>query len=418
MASRVSGSIQAPPSKSDTHRAVVLAALSGGPCRLHRPLLADDTQATIRGMAAFGADVTQTGDGLQIAAGPMHAADAPIDARNSGTTLRFLSGVASLFPGSTLLTGDGSLRKRPMGPLIDALERLGARSESVGGDGRPPVRVQGVIRGGRAFVPGFISSQFLSSLLIASPLAANPSEIRVVPPIRSGPYVSMTRRAMCAFGVEVGATENTYRIEGGQAYTPTDVDIPGDFSSAAFPLVAAAITDGDVTVEGLDADSSDGDGRIVDLLRDFGARVDTSPNRVRVRSGELVGRSVDVADTPDLFPVLAVLATQADGETRFVHGEQLPLKESDRIAATVSMLRRLGGDAKPTPDGCVVHGPGRLHGGFIDARGDHRMLMAAAVAGLAAGEPLDISDPWCFQVSYPSFLDDMRALGALHAVVG
>lgn len=369
-------------------------------------------------MCAFGADITRTSDGLQISAGPLHASDAPIDARNSGTTLRFLSGVASLLLGPTLLTGDASLRKRPMGPLLDALERLGAQAGSLGGDGRPPVKVQGVIRGGQASVPGFISSQFLSSLLIACPLAANPSEIRIVPPIRSEPYVSMTRRAMRAFGVEVDLTKNSVRIEGGQSYTPTDVDIPGDFSSAAFPLVAAAITDGDVTVEGLDADSPDGDTRIVDLLRSFGARVDTLPNRVRVRSGDLVGQTVDVGGTPDLFPVLAVLATQADGETRFVHGDHLHLKESDRIAATVSMLRALGGHAAPTADGCVVDGPQRLHGGFIDTRGDHRMLMAAAVAGLTASGPLDLSDPWCFQVSYPSFLDDMRALGALHAVVG
>src|SRR2546422_40156 len=330
MASRVSGSIQAPPSKSYTHRAIVLAALSRGPCHLHRPLLAEDTQATIEGMYAFGADFTRTSDGLQISAGPLHASNAPIDARNSGTTLRFLSGVASLFPGATLLTGDASLQKRPMGPLLDALERLGARAGSLAGDGRPPVKVQGVIRGGRASVPGFISSQFLSSLLIACPLAANASEIRVVPPIRSEPYISMTRRAMRAFGVEVDLTENTVRIEGGQSYTPTDVDIPGDFSSAAFPLVAAAITGGDVTVEGLSADSPDGDSRIVDLLRSFGARVDTPPNRVRVRSGDLVGQTVDVGDTPDLFPVLAVLATQADGETRFVHGERRAGRSTSR----------------------------------------------------------------------------------------
>ena len=223
---------------------------------------------------------------------------------------------------------------------------------------------------------------------------------------------------MGSFGVEVDVVADTFRVSGGQAYRPTDILIPGDFSSAAFPLVAAAITDGDVTVEGLDSESPDGDRRLVDLLRSFGARVDTARDRVRVRSGDLVGQTVDVGDTPDLFPVLAVLASQADGETRFVHGEHLPLKESDRIAATVSMLRALGGRAEPTPDGCIVRGPDRLHGTFVDARGDHRMMMAAAVAGLAAGGPLDISDPWCFRVSYPSFLDDMRALGALQAVVG
>src|SRR2546428_894896 len=213
---------------------------------------------------------------------------------------------------------------------------------------------------------------------------------------------------MGSFGVAVAVVADTFRVSGGQAYRPTDIQVPGDFSSAAFPLVAAAITDGDVTIEGLDPESPDGDRRLVDLLRSFGARVDTAPDRVRVRSGDLVGQTVDVGDTPDLFPVLAVLATQADGETRFVHGEHLPLKESDRIAATVSMLRALGGHAEPTADGCIVHGPKRLHGGFIDTRGDHRMLMAAAVAGLAAGGPPGPPAPRGLQGFFPPFLGDMR----------
>src|SRR5206468_6528624 len=150
---------------------------------------------------------------------------------------------------------------------------------------------------------------------------------------------------------------------------------------------------------------------------DVRARVDLVEDRMRVRSGDLTGQTVDVSNTPDLFPILAVLATQANGETRFVNGDHLRVKESDRIASTVAMLRALGAQAEPTPDGCVVHGPASLPGAFIDARADHRVLMAAAIAGLAADDSVDISDPWCFRVSYPSFLDDMRALGALHAVV-
>src|SRR3989449_11177263 len=260
-------------------------------------------------MYAFGADFTRTSDGLQISAGPLHASNAPIDARNSGTPLRFLSGVASLFPGATLLTGDASLQKRPMGPLLDALERLGARAGSLAGDGRPPVKVQGVIRGGRASVPGFISSQFLSSLLIACPLAANASEIRVVPPIRSEPYISMTRRAMRAFGVEVDLTENTVRIEGAQSYTPTDVDIPGDFSSAAFPLVAAAITGGGVAGAGLRTASPPRAFPIVGAFGSFRAGGQTPPHRGRGRSGGPRGQTADVGGTPDLFPVPALLAT-------------------------------------------------------------------------------------------------------------
>ena len=417
MASRVSGTISAPPSKSYTHRAVTLAALSGGPCRIRRPLLAEDTEATIAGMAAFGAEIDRTPEGLRVAAESLHSTRAPIDAGNSGTTLRLLAGVASLFEGTTTLTGDASLRKRPMAPLLDALNGLGAHVRSLGGNGRPPVEVEGVLRGGAVSLPGSVSSQFLSSLLIACPLAANPSEVRVLPPLRSEPYVEVTRHLVRAFGVEVAADGDTYLVRGGQSSRPADVDVPGDFSSAAFPLVAAVLTDGDVSVHGLDLDSPQGDRGIVDLLRSFGARVDATEDRVRARSGDLRGQTIDIRDTPDLFPILAVLATQAAGETRFVNGDHLRFKESDRISSTVAMLRALGARSEPTPDGCVVWGRSRLHGAFIDSRGDHRILMAAAVAGLVADDSVEISDPWCFRVSYPSFLEDMRATGALHEVV-
>jgi len=415
--SKVSGTIRAPPSKSYTHRAIILAALSGGPCLVRRPLRAEDTDATVAGMAAFGAAIRGDGDDLRVSAESLHVPAEPVDARNSGTTLRLLAGVASLQSGETTLTGDSSLRKRPMGPLLDALNGLGARAHARGADGRPPVDVRGLLRGGDVSVPGNVSSQFLSSLLIACPLAPQPSEIRVLPPFRSEPYVNATRHLLRAFGVETSKTGDTFRVPGAQAYRPVNVDIPGDFSSAAFPLVAAALTDGDVTVIGLDGVAPQGDRRIVQILQAFGARVDVGPDSVRVRGGPLVAQTVDVGETPDLFPILAVLATHAEGETRFVNGDQLRLKESDRIASTVAMLRVLGVPAEPTPDGCIVRGPTPLHGAFVDSQGDHRILMAAGVAGLVARGAVDISDPWCFRVSYPAYLDDLRALGALHAVV-
>ncbi len=414
---KVSGTIRAPPSKSYTHRAIILAALSGGPCVVRRPLRSEDTDATVAGMAAFGAAIRGDGDDLRVSAESLHAPPKPIDARNSGTTLRLLAGVASLQSGETTLTGDSSLRKRPMGPLLDALNGLGAHAHARGADGRPPVDVRGVLRGGDVSVPGNVSSQFLSSLLIVCPLAPRPSEIRVLPPFRSEPYVHVTTDMLHRFGVEVSLSGDRFRVPGAQVYRPVDVDVPGDFSSAAFPLVAAALTDGDVTVLGLGGAAPQGDRRIVDILRSFGARVDVGPESVRVRGGALVAQTIDVGETPDLFPVLAVLATQAEGETRFVNGDQLRLKESDRIASTVAMLRILGVRADPTPDGCVVRGPNLLHGGFVDSRGDHRILMAAGIAGLVARDAVDISDPWCFRVSYPAYLDDLRALGALHAVV-
>jgi len=418
MPSRISGTIRASPSKSVTHRAIVLAALSGGPCTILRPLLSDDTLATVSGVQALGAKVDPTPDGLRIVGDRLQAPEHPVDARNSGTTLRLLAGVASLLPGTTVLTGDESLRSRPMGPLLEALVNLGANAISRGGDGRPPVEIRGVLRGGTTSIEGAISSQFVSSLFIACPLAKESSEIRVRPPVRSEPYLEMTRHIVRMFGGEIRVDDTLFRVPGGQRYRPRDLEVPGDFSAAAFPLAAAALTDGDVTVKGLDPDGPQGDRAVIEILRSFGAHVDVAADRVRARGGDLSARTVDVGATPDLFPILAVLATQARGESRFVNGAHLRFKESDRIAATVAMLRALGAHAAATEDGCIVRGPSKLRGGSVNSRGDHRILMAAAVAGLVADDAVDITDPWCFRVSYPSFLDDFRSLGALHAVVG
>ena len=415
--SSLSGRIAASPSKSYTHRAILLAALSGGPSQVRRALFAEDTEATLEGIEAFGAHVAREDGRLTITSEPFHPPDREVDARNSGTTLRLLTGVAATLDGPTVLTGDVSLRKRPMGPLLDALEALGARGRSLHGDGCAPVRIAGPLAGGEVSIAGSVSSQFVTSLLVAAPLARDRTVVRVVPPVRSEPYVDVTLHMLRLFGVDVLDQGDMYEIRAPQAYHPVDVDVPGDFSSAAFPFVGAAISEGDVTVDGLDADAPQGDRKLVDHLRSFGARVDVRAEEVRVRGGTLVGRTIDIGDTPDLFPVLAVLATQARGESRFVNGEHLRLKESDRIATTVGFLKAMGSSIEPTHDGCVVRGPTRLREAFVDSSGDHRILMAAAVAGLVADGPVDISDPWCFRVSYPSFLDDLRALGADAGVV-
>ncbi len=408
----IRGCVRAPPSKSYTHRAVLLAALSGGPCRVEQPLLSEDTEATLAAVEALGAHVDRRKGGLRIECSELRVPAHEVDARNSGTTLRLLTGVACLLPGTTVLTGDASLRRRPMGPLVDALGQLGARARALGPDGRPPVEVTGPMRGGPVSTPGSVSSQFLSSLLIACPLAAADTELHVVPPILSEPYLEITQHMVRRFGARVDGSGTDFHIPGGQRYAPTDVAVPGDFSSAAFPLVAAAVTGGDVTVGGLDPALPQGDRRIVDILQDFGAEVTPTPEGVRVQGKPLEARAVDLGATPDLFPVLAVLATQARGESRFVNGAQLRLKESDRIDSTVAFLKAMGADVRGTPDGCVVRGPSQLTGAAVDSLADHRILMAAAVAGLTAKGPVDISDPDCYRVSYPTFLEDFRALGA------
>ncbi len=410
--SRVHGRVRAPPSKSYTHRAVLLGVLSGGPCRIENPLLSEDTEATLVGVEALGATVERLPGAVRVACPRLHVPEHPIDARNSGTTLRLLSGAVALLRGTTVLTGDASLRARPMGPLVEALNRLGATARALGEGGRPPVEVTGPLRGGNVTVPGSVSSQFLSSLLIACPLAPRDTDLEVTPPILSEPYIEITQFMLRRFGVSVSGGGTRFRIPGGQRYIPCDVTVPGDFSSAAFPLVAAAISQGDVTVEGLDPSVPQGDRRIVDFLQASGAAVAVAKESVRVRGRALTAQTIDLAATPDLFPVLAVLASQAHGESRFVNGAHLRFKESDRIASTAALLKAMGSDVRPTPDGCVVRGPTRLRGAAIDSQGDHRILMAAAVAALAANGAVEITDAEAFRVSYPSFLDDFRALGA------
>lgn len=407
----IHGRVRAPPSKSYTHRAFLLATLSGGPCRIEDPLLSEDTEATLAALEALGARTNRSPGVVRITCPERHVPAKEIDARNSGTTLRLLSGVVALLDGTTVLTGDASLRQRPMGPLVAALNELGARVRALGPEGRSPIEVTGPLQGGPVTVPGSVSSQFLSSLLIACPLAPRATELRVTPPILSEPYVEITQFMLRRFGVDVEAGGMWYRIPGRQRYEPTDFAVPGDFSSAAFPLVAAVLSSGDVTVEGLDPSMPQGDRRIVEILAGFGAEVTSTADAIRARGGILRAQAVDLGATPDLFPVLAVLATQAEGESRFVNGAHLRLKESDRIESTVAFLKAMGADVHGTPDGCVVRGPTRLHGAKVDAHGDHRILMAAAVAGLAAREGTDITDPWAFRVSYPTFLDDFRAMG-------
>lgn len=410
--SSVRGTVRAPPSKSYTHRAILLAALSGGPCRVDRPLLSEDTEATLAGVEALGAQVDRFKDSLRIESRGLRPPSREIDARNSGTTLRLLTGVVALLPGTTVLTGDASLRKRPMGPLVDALGQLGAEARALGPDGRPPVEVTGPLRGGRVSVPGSVSSQFLSSLLIACPRAPADTDLHVTPPIVSEPYVEITQALLRRFGVRVEGRGTDFHIPGRQSYTAADFAVPGDFSSAAFPLVAAAVSQGDVIVDGLDLSLPQGDRKVVDILREFGADAVEAASGIRVRARPLTARTIDLGATPDLFPVLAVLATQAHGTSRFVNGAHLRLKESDRIESTVAFLKAMGADLEGTPDGCIVRGPSRLTGAVVDSLGDHRILMAAAVAGLVAAGPVEISEPEAYRVSYPTFLEDFRALGA------
>jgi 3-phosphoshikimate 1-carboxyvinyltransferase len=405
------GTVTAPPSKSYTHRAMVLGALTHSHFTLRNPLMSEDTVATLDALHAFGTEIRSGTTGLKIHCEELRPAFGVVDAKNSGTTMRLFAGLASLLPATTTLTGDESLIRRPMGPLVDALVQLGASCAYLGHEGNPPIAVTGPISGRKAEIEGTTSSQFISSLLIACTQKETDTALKVRGHPRSRPYVDITLGMLREFGARVEEKQDSFDIPGSQHLARETYTVPGDYSSAAFPLVAAAITGGDVTVRNLDSQSLQGDRAIVDLVSAFGAKVRQASDSVRAVGGRLTGAEIDVMHTPDLFPILAVLGAVAEGRTIVKGGENLRAKESDRIATTTAFLEKMGADIVATQDGCEIEGVDRLHGAIVQTGGDHRIFMAASVAGLVASSPTMIEDADSFKVSYPGFLRDMHQLG-------
>ncbi|MDD1747439.1 MAG: 3-phosphoshikimate 1-carboxyvinyltransferase [Methanomassiliicoccales archaeon] len=409
--SEASGTVAASPSKSYSHRALVLGLLADGRSQLRDVLLSGDTLATLRAAEMLGARAEVKGSNVTMHGGKLVCPEDVIDAENSGTTLRIMAGVASLLPCTTVLTGDASVRKRPMQPLIDALTELGVQCHSTRGNGMAPLVVRGPNRGQRCSIRGDVSSQFISSLLISSALKEVDTEIALSTPLKSKPYVEITMGMMRGFGAEVEMTKLGFLVPGRQRYSPQTYKVPGDYSSAAFPLVAGALTAG-VAVTGLDPEDRQGDKVMIDILEGFGAEVRRGSTSIRASVGELEGCTVDLEDAPDLFPIVAVLGSQAEGTTEIVNAEHVRLKESDRIRSTTDFLRVMGADVRETKDGCVIKGPCALKGGVVDSLDDHRILMAAAVAAMVAKGTTSITNGECYRISYPRFLEDMTSLGA------
>jgi 3-phosphoshikimate 1-carboxyvinyltransferase len=390
---------------------VVLGALAPGTTSIRGALRSEDTAATLEGIRALGARVREASGRLRIDGGSLAAPADAIDARNSGTTLRFLCSVAATLDGPVVLTGDPSLRRRPLGPLLEALRQLGAKSLCLDADGAAPVRVTGPASPGTARLSGDVSSQFVSSLLLIAPRLGGELRVELTSPLASAPYVEATRDAMRRFGVEVLRENGGFRVGGGQRYAPTDYTVPGDFSSAAFLLAGAAVTGGEVTVGNLSGDGVQADEAVLRHLRAFGAQASRDDPTVTAASGRLLGTEVDLADSPDLFPILAVVAAVSRGRTRLSGAPHLRLKESDRIRTVAAMLRGFGVEARELPDGIEVEG-GRLRGCEVDPAGDHRVAMAGAVAGLAADGTTVIREAKSVAVSYPGFFEDLRRLHA------
>ncbi|RLE72168.1 MAG: 3-phosphoshikimate 1-carboxyvinyltransferase [Thermoprotei archaeon] len=407
--SEVDGSIEAPPSKSYTHRALFAALLSPGESRIDNALFCGDTLASIDAVRVFGGQVSLPSvRGVERIPRRIGV----VNCRRSASTLRFSMGVAALKRGATVFIGPFSLLRRPIKPLEKALKELGVKVYSR--SGYPPVCVVGPVKRKKVRVDGSLSSQYVSSLLLISPLADLEIEVEN---LTSKPYVDATLYAMEAFGVRVMREGYRWFKPLDSEYRPAHFKIPGDYSSASFMLVAGAIA-GRVRVYGLDHKAPQADQKIVDVLEMCGARVYVSSSWVEVATSSLDSFEYDVSDCPDLAPILAVLAAYTSGTCRLDSVSRLRYKESDRLRAIVSNLRALGIEAEAERGSLIVKGREGVKGGRVYSFKDHRVAMAFAVAGLGAKRFVEIVEPHIVSDSYPSFFRDLALIGGVVEIAG
>ncbi|HQK92452.1 MAG TPA: 3-phosphoshikimate 1-carboxyvinyltransferase [Armatimonadota bacterium] len=411
--SSIAGSVRIPPSKSHTIRALLIGSVASGTSRLHGPLESEDTRACLRACRALGASIEEAGGDWLIEGlgGPPRLPDDVLDVGNSGTTLYLAMGLAALIDGWTVFTGDEQIRRRTAQPLLSALEDLGALARSSRDNGCAPVLIRGPMRGGSTVLEAR-SSQYLSSLLLSAPLAPEETHIRLSL-LNERPYAEMTLRWLERCGIRVEASDDRmeFRLPGGQCYRPVSGVIPADFSSATFFLCAAAITGSELTLEGLDMADPQGDKAVVDMLAAMGAAVVCGDGFVRIRGGELRGVDLDLNATPDALPALAVVGCFARGTTRLLNVPQARIKETDRIATMRQELEGMGARVEELDDGLVIH-ESPLRGARVHGHHDHRLVMALTVAGLAATGTTEIETAESAAVTFPTFAELMRSIGA------
>lgn len=415
--SPVSGEVSAPPSKSYTHRAVILASLAAGESTIQSPLISDDTLHTIDACRSLGADIELKDDRVMITGtgGQIRVADRQrIFVGNSGSTIRMVAPLAALGQSRVVLDGDSRLRQRPIGDLLSALKSLGVRARSLEGNGCPPVEIQGgKFSGGEVTISGRASSQHISALLMVAPYTESGISIKVAHGLHSRPYIDITIDAMRAFGVKaVNKGYKEFVVKGGQGYKARNYRIEGDYSSAAYFFAAGAIGGKPVTAKNLKADSVQGDRHLLNILSEMGCSVEHQKEKAKIsRSQELTGITVDMGDYPDLVQTVAVVAAYARGKTKITNIGHLRFKETDRIGDTAAELVRMGIKVEVAGNTMTVYG-GKPRGAEIEAHADHRMAMSFTIAALFAGGDSTINGAEAVSKSYPRFFAELKKLGA------
>ena len=405
------GRVRAPASKSAAQRLLLCAALSESGCTLSCDGISRDLAAMIECLRALGASIRVEGASIRVE--PVRAAaegESLLPCCESGATLRFLLPVVGALGASARFVCAGRLPDRPLAPLSAELVRHGMAIETEGAE----LRVSGRLRGGDWALPGDVSSQFVSALLMALPLLEEDSRLTLTAPLQSAPYVALTEQTLRQSALRLERDGESWLIPGGQRPAPPSaLTVEGDWSNAAVFLAVGALSDGGVAVEGLDMASVQGDRAVLELLARFGASLEQTEGSVRAARGTLRGVTIDAAQIPDLVPPLAALGALAEGETRIVNAARLRLKESDRLRGLAAMLGALGAELRELPDGLVIRGRPSLRGGSADCLADHRLAMAAAVAACGCTDAVELDAAECVEKSYPRFWDDFGSLGGL-----
>ncbi len=404
--SQISGVVTASSSKSHMLRAIVAGMLAGGRSVISNPSFCDDAKATLSVAVDLGAEVIVEKNRVIISGGFKPVGNT-LNCGESGLGLRMFSAVAALSGKEITLVGQGTLKSRSVAMIEKPLNDLGVRVTSK--QGKLPVSVCGPLTGGKTIVDGSLSSQFLTGLLMALPLAEKDSEL-IVNNLKSRFYIDLTLKVLKDFGIEVSNNEyKHFIIPGGQVFIPREYEIEGDWSGAAFLLVAGAIG-GEIEIRNLDINSSQADRRILDVLEQFGARINKCNNVIQVIKAGMKPFNFDATDSPDLFPPLVVLASYAKGKSRIKGVSRLAGKESNRAEALVEEFTKVGIKIETDGDDMTVHGGG-VTGGMINSRNDHRIAMAAAVAGIGARGGINIQGYECISKSYPDFFTDYQKAG-------
>ena len=410
--SSLEGSIEIPGSKSHTIRAVVIASLANGKSRIISPLDSGDTRSAVVACRALGAEIEIGKEWIVRGFGGYPQLQASkIDLGNSGTSLSLTTSVAALQEEEVVFDGDDSLRTRPIQPLLDALNNLGASAYSVGENGCCPIRVRGRMRGGKTKVSG-ISSQYLSSLLISTPLLEEDTEIHVID-LNEKPYAGMTLAWLKEQQIDYQREGwETFRVKGRQCYHHFDKRVPGDFSSATFPLCAAVITDSQVLLKGLDMNDTQGDKEVITMLNSMGANIQVKEEGILVTSSELTGCELDLNSTPDALPALAVVGCYAKGKTILKNVAQARIKETDRIKVMRAELSKMGAEIEEMEDGLIIR-QSKLKGTRVRGYHDHRVVMALSLAGMIAQGETEIDSAESIEITFPGYVEKMCQLSAL-----